>query len=261
MLDREQEDLLAQLVTAAQSVPREDREFFYFASLNGEEICGPGDFRLQSHGQMLRRDIDALQRHGLLRTGGQEHSINFIVTPEGFARVRDSTEPLERQENTVRRYLHSEGFRESFPSVYKKWADAEALLWQDDYDDQLSTIGHKMREAVQDFATTLVEEHGPPDVNTSVTAVSARVRAVLSMYQPKLGERRRELVLALIDYWSAAVDVIHRQTKGEQKGNEPLTWLDGRRVVFHTASVMFEIAAILEDLYEPPQVAVLESGH
>lgn len=47
---------------------------------------------------------------------------------------------------------------------------------------------------------------------------------------------------ALVVYWGTVSDLIQRQEHGAQKEGEALRWEDGRRVVFQTAVVMFEIA-------------------
>jgi hypothetical protein len=105
-----------------------------------------------------------------------------------------------------------------------------------------------------------VQRYEPPGVNPSPSAVTARLRAVIDLHWPRLGDRRSDMLDALVSCSSATVDVIQRQEHGEQKGNEPLTWLDGRRVVLHTAVHMVEIAATLEEASEPPQAAQLEGG-
>ena len=60
-----------------------------------------------------------------------------------------------------------------------------------------------------------------------------------------MSNRVRGLVNALLDYWEALVDLGQRQVHGGQKGGEPLLPEDGRRLVFQTAIVMFEIARVI----------------
>jgi hypothetical protein len=42
-------------------------------------------------------------------------------------------------------------------------------------------------------------------------------------------------------YWGTVNDLIQRQEHGAQREGGALAWEDGRRVVFQTAIVMFEI--------------------
>lgn len=57
--------------------------------------------------------------------------------------------------------------------------------------------------------------------------------------------RNADLLEAVAAYWSAVNGVVQRQEHGEQKGGEELTWEDGQRVVYHTATVMVESERIL----------------
>ena len=111
----------------------------------------------------------------------------------------------------------------------------------EDSGDHLTAIGHKAREAMQEFATALVGRYRPPDANADPTRTLDRISAVLQMYKRDLGKRRIALLDALFDYWRAVVDLVQRQEHGGQKEGEPLGWEDGRRVVFQTANVMVEL--------------------
>jgi hypothetical protein len=188
----------------------------------------------------------------------------FVISSEGYAHYAALKEraaaPAERVEDHTRRLLESDAFRESFPAAFERWADAEALLWRSNSEREWTTIGFKAREATQLFATALVAEHDPADVDPDVTRTKNRLRSVIGLYREKLGSSRGAMLDALLAHWDATVDVIQRQTHGQEKGNEPLTWLDAWRVVLHTAVLMHEIAATLEEMREPPQVAHLESG-
>jgi hypothetical protein len=53
------------------------------------------------------------------------------------------------------------------------------------------------------------------------------------------------MLKALLAYWGTVNDLVQRQEHGGQKEREPLKWEDGRRVVFQTAVVMFEIARVV----------------
>ena len=72
---------------------------------------------------------------------------------------------------------------------------------------------------------------------------------------------RGDLLKALGGYSEALMDLIQRQEHGGQKEGHALTWQDARRVVFHTASAMYEFALTLDEA-DPggPTAAVLEGG-
>jgi hypothetical protein len=63
---------------------------------------------------------------------------------------------------------------------------------------------------------------------------------VVNARRADLGERKSEILDALLAYWRATDSLIQRQEHGGQREGEPLTPEDGRRAVFQTAVVMFE---------------------
>jgi hypothetical protein len=100
---------------------------------------------------------------------------------------------------------------------------------------------------MQEFATALLERYGPVDADPDPAHVNRRLGAVIAQYLRQLGEARVVLLKALGDYSEATMKIIQRQEHGGQKEGHPLTWADGRRVVFHVAAVMYEFAATVED--------------
>jgi hypothetical protein len=61
------------------------------------------------------------------------------------------------------------------------------------------------------------------------------------MRRQQLGSTEWRFLDALLAYWGALTDLMQRQAHGALKKGEMLGWEDARRVVFHTAIVMFEI--------------------
>jgi hypothetical protein len=153
------------MVAAARRVLRHEQQWH----LGGEyqppnQLAGPWDEQA-----VLVRDVNALVQAELLDAVNLNYvwGNEYVITAKGYAYYavvkQRAGGPLERQEAKARALLASEEFREAFPTAYAKWADAEALLWKATSDRELSTIGHKAREAVQDFANALVEENELPN--------------------------------------------------------------------------------------------------
>ena len=191
-------------------------------------------------------DLEALWDAELLRQGvGSKGSFNFSITPLGFMYaqwLRESTgDPVQRVTDEIRGYVASEDFKSHYKNAYAKWAQAEAHLWGEDSDQQLTTIGHLCREALQEFATALVDHHNPPSTNTDKTKTIDRMRAVLNCCSDQLGGTVAPFLDALLVFWGTVSDLVQRQEHGAQKEGGPLVWEDARRVVFQTAVVMFEI--------------------
>jgi hypothetical protein len=245
MLEPEQEQLLATLVEAQRNVPRAERQPFLLAeSFDGVDVLHRG-LKTSKVGAP-RSDFEMLARVGLLAQSlTSRGSPRFDVTPQGYAfydemkrRVGGSGQRLEME---VRQYLDSPDFQRRYPTAFGKWAQAEVLLWGTDSEQQLTTIGHICREAIQEFATALVNRFQPPDAATDKAKDINRIKAVLDQQREKLGERERKLLEALLDYWRAVSGLVQRQEHGSQPDAPPLLWEDGRRVVFQTAFVMFEL--------------------
>jgi hypothetical protein len=56
-----------------------------------------------------------------------------------------------------------------------------------------------------------------------------------------LGDARLSFLEALHGFWASTIDLIQRQEHGAMKEGKPLTWEDGRRVVFSTLIAMYEL--------------------
>jgi len=245
LLQPEQEELLKALVEASRNVPRDERqEFRLLTDGDGTSVMHPG-----LPGRQMRvhqGDVDILEADGLLLVTqiGRWHR-SFVVTPLGFSLYEElqhrSGAPTQQVEETLTRYLDSDAFQRSYPEAHRKWADAAERLSRSDSQQQWTMIGHLCREAMQAFATELVEQHKPPAVTPDKAKDVARIRAVLDQRKSMLRTTVAPFLDALLAYWGTVSDLVQRQEHGSQKEGPPLVWEDGRRVVFQTAVVMFEI--------------------
>ena len=195
-------------------------------------------------------DIEALAHENLLVLSyGPTGTPFFDVTPRGFRYYEQmkqlAGQPVQRIETTTRNYLIADAFQGKYPRAYQKWADAERMLWVSDTEHQLTTIGHLCREAMQEFVTALVEHFQPPEVENDKALTVKRLKAVLELKAKDLGKTAKPFLDALLGYWATVSDLVQRQEHGAQKEGQPLVWEDGRRVVFQTAVVMFELDSSL----------------
>jgi len=249
LLEKEQEDLLIKIVEFERNVPRDQRQkFVIFNGGSWHKLSYPGRSGLNP--KIYLGDIEALARENLLAlsysSGGTP---KFDITPLGFRYYEHLKQklgqPIERLQATVRDYLSSSEFTKKYPNAFQKWADADNLLWQTDSEKQQTTIGHLCREAVQEFATHLVQKYNLEIVDENKAHDVARIKAVINSPSAKLGKTEKPFLEALISYWGAVSDLVQRQEHGGQKEGQPLVWEDARRVVFQTAIVMFEIDSAL----------------
>jgi hypothetical protein len=251
-LEPEQDELLARMVEGARSVPRADREWLLMSYGGGSFLQGPGIGRAD----VPDGDVYMLERAGYIhavRYSPRDSNPTFVITPEGrdrYAKTR-GREPVARQEGELRRFLDGETFRAGYPEAYAKWTEADALLWRADSEREFTTVGHKVREALQHFATEAVDRYRPSEVETNPALVNKRLGAVIAKLLPGLGDARGDLLKALGDYSEAALNLTQRQEHGAMKEGDDLTWNDARRVVFHTGSVMYEFAEAFREAATP----------
>lgn len=245
LLEPVQEELLMTLVEAARNVPLEQRsKFSVLRTLGGDFLHHPSLAKRDR--RIYLGDVEALAREGLLALRFTSRGDpQFDITPSGFEyyeylkkRTEDS---VGRIETTMKNYLDAHQFQQKYSVAYQKWSSAEDLLWGTDTEQQLTTIGHLCREAVQEFTSVLIDHHKPANVTDDKTKTVARLRAILEAKSDQLGSKEKAFLEALLAYWGTVNDLIQRQKHGAQKEGERLVWEDARRVVFQTAIVMFEI--------------------
>jgi len=244
LLMPEQEALLVRMVEAARRLPSDQRQkFMLLQTMGGDDLYHPGfEGREES---VVAEDVETLASADLLAvTYGGQGTPNYNITPLGYRyyehlKTRDA-EPVEQVEREVHGLIESGDFAERYPDAHAKWLAAARALWHADSDRDATTIGHHLREAMQAFATQLIERLGVQHADSNPAQDVARMRAVLTAAKPKLGKAQHALLDALLAYWGAVSDLAQRQTHGAQREGEALAWEDSRRLVFQTAVVFYE---------------------
>jgi hypothetical protein len=248
LLEKEQRDLLVTMVEAARSLPRDRRQpIIVLTDEVGAMLVHPG---VPQGTRIYFGDLDPLARAQLIHITSHigpsgPTMVEVEVTPEGVAYYAElksrSGQPIERVQTTIKAYLGAAAFNSRHANSYAKWSEAEQMLWNSDSQADLTTIGHKCREALQLFATELVNRHRPPGVDPDPAKTKNRIAAVVGQQKDRLSQAQSSLFDALLWYWEAVVDLSQRQEHGAQKEGVPLASEDARRTVFQTAVVMFEL--------------------
>lgn len=211
-----QEWLLAQLVEAHLSQPAQKRHpFRRFTILGGPHVIHHAGF-------------------------SSLHSAPLAFDHYEQTKARGG-EPVLRVDQEVCRYLDAQVFRQQCTAAYDKWVDANRQLWSARVERDLAGIGHLCREAMQSFATCMVERFEPLNVDTNQQHDVSRLLAVLRHRSAQLGSTEKPFLDALVAYWGTVSDLAQRQEHGGHREAEPLTHEDARRLVFQTAVVMFEV--------------------
>lgn len=248
ILEPEQIELLCKFVEAERQVPKGSRgKFLTINRISGAVFIYNSHFATNVSGSLT--DAEILAGKGLLGLSyGSKGTPQFYVMPEGiqyYRELKQEVQPLEAVEKEIRGHLSSDEFKKLYPAAFKKWSDAEALLWESDSESQFTTIGHLCREALQEFVDALVQKYNPSEVDTNKAHTVARIRGVLCLRSPILGATEREFLESLVGLWHSVSNLVQRQEHGGQREGAPLTWEDARRVVFQTVIVMFEVTRSL----------------
>lgn len=250
-LEPEHEELLALMVEATRAVPRQERRPFVLAKdMNGQSLTHND---LPRNLEVAESDLKDLVEAGLLRRGvSRKGTANYEVRPRGFSYYdqlkRQQAGQVERTEQDVRRYLDSVAIPDVYRAALAKWRRADGLLWSADTEDQLTNIGHICRETMQEFAQALVDEVRLPDAESPRDPQKTvdRVRRCIKHLGKRAGATEVAWLEALLGYWGTVSDLAQRQEHGAGKEGEELVWEDARRLVFHTALVMFELIRAAE---------------
>jgi hypothetical protein len=241
------------MVEAHRNIPRERRQGFIFVdSLDRSLILHKG----LPNGQFPAYigDLEALANVGLLqRRFGSTGNPIFDIAPLGVeyyeSLILSAGQPVRRVEAKIRNYLDADHFKRKYPRAFQKWTSANDKLWSTDSEKQLTEIGHLCREAMQEFVTALVHQFTPPEVNVDKAHTVARLKAIIKLKASQFGKTLTPFFDALITYWGTVNELVQRQEHGNLKEGPLLVWEDGRRVVFQTAVVMFEIDKALSRKY------------
>jgi len=245
MLQPLQEELFILVVEASRTTsPQERQKFLVAQTFGGDSLIHPGI--KDSEANIYFGDVEELARQGLIAIGHSSSGTpNFDVTSLGFQYydylIQNMGEAVKRVETSIRNYCNSYAFKNKYPKVFAKWSSAENLLWQTDMQEQLTSVGHICREAVQEFAQNLIEYYEPLNMDTDKAKTVSRIRAVLKTREKNIGETEKEFLDALLTYWGTVIDLLQRQEHGANREGEPLVWEDARRAVFQTLIVMYEI--------------------
>lgn len=246
LLEPKQKHLLIDLVEASRNVPEDknfeirvvqDRNIYYLEH--------PG-FTAGSVPVALS-DLRLLAEHDLIDLSPGSTAGIWLVTvkPRGngyYTQLKQEVnEPTERVESTIRQYLDSTHFRNSYPQAYRKWIEAESLLWQVEPQEVLTNIGLNCREAMQEFADVLIHRYNLSNAEPDKSKTFARLKLVISANSSKFGDKPSAFLDAIVVYWGTVIDLTQRQVHGSEKDGQPLILEDARRVVFQTLMVMYEI--------------------
>jgi len=240
----DQVSLLYDLVEASRN---SKEPFLMFRTMSGEFLRHPGfaggarDFD--------HSDAVVLQESGLLTVTywGDNGSFHFVVSPFGLDAYEtwrsQSGEAAAVVEDEVRRFSESAGFQERHPKAYECWKRAADLLWAKNAQDGVSDIGHHCREAIQEFAESLLADMGLTPEEADKQKTKNRLAQALTHAKTvgKFGAATTDVLDAMSEYWDALNTLVMRQEHAATKEGDSLGWDDARAAVFQTLFLMTEL--------------------
>ena len=244
--------LLELLVEASRKVSPSERHPFlavrdFTTSKQAMLLSHPGV--PEGHPEVYEADLRRIERLGFIEREPRLTDWEFEVTAHGFRHYDELKQRMAdsaaRVEETLHSYLDISGITQRHPAALAKWREADRHLWSGDLPESATTIGHLCREALQEFATSLLGRHPAPEASEDKALVKARLRAVLQNLSIK-STTLRGLTPVLGDYLSVLVDLYQRQEHGGHKEGETLQWEDSRRLVFQILFLMSEIDRLAE---------------
>jgi hypothetical protein len=251
VLENVQKELLKNLVGIERSLPPDKRGEFLVDSPFGVE----GDIFLHTGGPQLighMRDIEVLADYKFVNLSFKyQGPPRFYVTPLGikfYEYLMSSDDPAGTVENEYHKYLSSQEFQEKYSEAYDKWAQSEKMLWGEDSQQNLTTIGHLCREAMQEFADILIRKHDISGEIPPKSSTVARLRMVIDKYRDIISKTTIEFLNALIPYWGTVCDLAQRQEHGSEREGEQLVCEDARRLVFQTIVLFTEIDSAIKQM-------------
>ncbi len=174
------------------------------------------------------------------------NEIEVILTKKGLLKYEELNNiiktPIIMISNYLKDFLTKGDLQQKYPKAFNKWAEADKLLWMKK-EDENTTIGHKCRECLQEFASELIIKLEIENADDDIKHVKNRLKSVLN--ECNIGKTLPKFIERFYSYIDIINDLVQKQEHGASKENVNLTWNDSRRVVFHTALIMLEVDSLI----------------
>lgn len=244
-LDQEQIKIFINFIDLFRNVVRDKQCKFVASHLADGTTLIEHPLKPNGKIKISKIDFEALCRNRLFYGHYLEspHQMQFIIPLEAIAQYEmlknKRIAPLQRIENETLDYIKSDIFINRYPKSYAKWQMAEELFLLETDNRNLTTIGHLCRESLQEFSDELLS-HKSIKSEYSRSKIIAKIKCVLKLIDIS-SSSKSQFLNALLNYWGALSDLVQKQEHDNQKESEHLEIEDARRIIFHSAIVMYEI--------------------
>jgi hypothetical protein len=244
-LDNEQKQIFINFIDSFKDIVRDNRYKFVASHLSDDTTLIGHPLKPDSDITLYKIDFEALCRSKLFDCYdfNNPNEMQFIITHEAFnvyeLLKNEKLTPLQRIENDTLDYIKSQCFIKKYPKAYQKWQMAEELFLKETKNKNLTTIGHLCRETLQEFADELLL-HKSIESEFSKSKIISKIKSVFEA--TNIGSTTTKHFLdALLNYWGALSDLVQKQEHDSQREGGTLKIEDARRIIFHSAIIMYEI--------------------
>lgn len=241
-LTREQLELLRELVGAVREVPPgQSKAFITASSMEGTSVLAlAGDYRRE---HVSKSDIVELADQRLIRiTEYRKYGdLCFYVTNRGM-RCSRLSEPTTLAEQRIRAV--EERLPEAYRLAQRLLDEAAAKLSKARDEHEWSEVGHKCREAMQEFAAVLYDRWVPAErqMVADTEKTINRIKAVVGVWKTDAGQRTSEFLDALVEFWRGTNGIVQKVEHRSQREDRPLVLRDAERAVLYTYLLMAELS-------------------
>lgn len=156
--------------------------------------------------------------------------------------IKIKKNPILMINSYLKDFLTKGELQQKYPKAFKRWTEADELLWIGKSDNH-TTIGHKCRECLQEFASELIIKLKIENADENSKNIKNRLKSVLK--DCNIGKTIPKFIDRFYSYIDIVNDLVQKQEHGASKESEDLSWNDSRRVVFHTALIMLEVDSLI----------------
>lgn len=245
-LDQEQKEEFIKFIDTYKDIIRNKSHKFLAHHLLNENTLINHTLKEDIKYEMHTINFEAFCESGLFHTSNSSsQGARFIINQHGLKIYEELKNerilPFKGIEKTVIEYLKSSHFIDKFPKAYKKWLNAENVFSKELSNENLTTIGHLCRESLQEFSDELLEIKSIQNTFEKSKIID-KMRAIFDNIDTiKRSKSTKAFLNALLNYWGSLSDLVQKQEHDSQKEGEILTNEDARRIIFHTAIIMYEI--------------------
>lgn len=247
-LTLEQEELLFRLVELDREARRlkQPRDLHVLRTNTSDILLmGPNELEIDYHDAVVLGERGFIRQTEVDVFQDGSGDLNGVVTPDAHAyyeRRRSERQTPEILSEEVVRYVDTQ-LPVEFRKAAKVLAEAGTRIWTAQADTDLTEIGHKVREALQEFTDVLYKTHCPTSANEPIDKTKTRnkVAAFRGALEGKLGDSDKKMLRAIEAFCDAVGDLAQKLEHNSLRDDRPVELEDAKRLVLLAHVTMKEL--------------------